>query len=581
MTSNDASQMESVSAKDHSYPDKEQPNSPPSETIVNEETNAKHVAVDEGQGTYLGGFKLVLILTCLCLCEFLVALDGTILATAIPVISVRFRALEDVGWYVSAYFLTNCGFQLVYGKFYSLYTVKPIYMTAVAIFELGSLICAVARSSEVFIFGRAIAGLGAAGIFSGSLICISRVVRPDQRAGFSGMIVSMYGVASVAGPLIGGALTSKVTWRWCFYMNLPIGGAALVGLLFFLHTPQTPTITNNDKASTTFWGRVAKFDPFGAVCFFGSIVSLLLALQLGGTTYPFSSGRIIALFVVFGILFVAFVVLQIYGGSNATVPTTVLKQRSIYFGMFYMFCIGAHFFILVYFIPIWFQGIRGDDALQSGIHTLPVLLAQTIFVVSAGIFVSVTGYYMPLAWASIVLTSIGAGLLTTLEVDSYSGKWIGYQIIYGMGGGVGYQQGITAAQTVLSPAEIAIGTAVMVFVQNFGGTIFISVANNVFVQRLIKNLTMAAPMLDSEAIISAGATGFRQLVPEKELAAVLVAYHGAVIEVFKMGLILACITALGAAGMEWRRAEVKKKEGVTEDSKAADSEPKEDRSTIV
>lgn len=132
-----------------------------------EKSNEISAQPDQGSENILSGWKLVTILTCLCMCEFLVALDATILATAIPVISQEFRALEDIGWYVSAYFLTNCAFQLVYGKFYSIFTVKPVYMTAVAIFELGSLICAVARDTEVFIFGRAVAGLGAAGIFSG------------------------------------------------------------------------------------------------------------------------------------------------------------------------------------------------------------------------------------------------------------------------------------------------------------------------------------------------------------------------------------------------------------------------------
>lgn len=212
-------------------------------------------------------------------------------------------------------------------------------------------------------------------------------------------------------------------------------------------------------------------------------------------------------------------------------------------------------------MPIWLQGVRGDDALQSGIHTLPLLLGQTVFVVFAGIFVSMTGYYIPLAWASIVLTSVGAGLLTTLKPGSPPRMWVPYQMLYGIGGGLGYQQGITAAQTVLSTDDIAIGTALMVFVQNLGGTIFISAANNVFVQKLVSGLRTAAPTLNTAAIIEAGATGFRQLVPREEFANVVVVYNHAVTEIFKMGLIMACLTAIGAAGLEWRRAEVKKNKG--------------------
>ena len=236
------------------------------------------------------------------------------------------------------------------------------------------------------------------------------------------------------------------------------------------------------------------------------------------------------------------------------------------FGSFYMFCVGANFFTFVYFLPIWFQGVRGRSALDSGIDTLPILLAQTICVIIGGVIVSMTGYYIPLMWASVVLASIGAGLLTTLDGDSGSGKWIGYQIIYGIGGGLGYQQGINAAQTVLSAADITIGTALMVFVQNLGGTIFASASNNVFVTELVNDLARLLPDLDSQTVLSAGATGFKEVVEEAEYPVVLVAYNSAVMKVFQVGLILACLCAVGVAGVEWRRAQTKKDTPTKENS---------------
>jgi MFS family permease len=598
--------MESTSAREPSLPEKEPSNPSPTETIGSTPDHGD--ALDPKVDTYLTGYRLIVILIAFCAANFLVALDTTILATAIPVISEQFRALEDVGWYVSAYFLTNCAFQLLYGKLYTLYPVKPVYIAAVAIFEIGSLICAVAPSSSVFIFGRALAGLGSAGTFSGgkplnvllcflpfsvfnvregltddaALIAIIHVTRPEKRAAYSGMIVGMYGIASIAGPLIGGAFTSHVTWRWCFYINLPIGGVTMVGLLFFLHTPKQPKPA--EEARTGLGARIAKFDPFGSIFFLASIICLLLALQLGGTTYAFSNARIIALYIVFGLLLIAFLALQFWGGKNATIPTSVLKQRSVLFGLCYMFCVGGHFFVLVYFLPIWFQGVRGRSALESGIDTLPILLAQTVFVVLGGIIVSVTGYYIPLMWVSVVMASVGAGLLTTLDVGSGSGIWIGAQIIYGIGGGLGYQQGITAAQTVLGPTEVAIGTALMVFVQNLGGTVFVSAANNVFVTRLVKKLASVAPDLDPEAITSAGATGVKEVVQPAAYPSVLVAYNSAVVETFKMGLILACLCAVGTAGMEWRRAQTKeklKKEVEIEEGQANEVEMKVGQTTVA
>lgn len=263
------------------------------------------------------------------------------------------------------------------------------------IFEIGSLICAVAPTSPVFIFGRAIAGLGGAGMFSGgklncshtdlyilprchslensgnfatnhgvALIIIIHVAPPEKRAAYSGMIVGMIGISSVVGPLIGGALTSQVSWRWCFYINLPPGGVAIAGINAFFRTPKRTTTTSD--AGTGFVAKLAKFDPFGAACLLACVVCLLLALQLRGITYQFSNGRIVALFVLFVVLLTAFIAIQFRWSENATVPSGVLKQRSILSGSFYVFCIGGHFFTLVYFLPIWFQGVRGQSALESG-----------------------------------------------------------------------------------------------------------------------------------------------------------------------------------------------------------------------
>ncbi|KAI9643815.1 hypothetical protein NHQ30_007166 [Ciborinia camelliae] len=210
---------------------------------------------------------------------------------------------------------------------------------------------------------------------------------------------------------------------------------------------------------------------------------------------------------------------------------------------------------------------------SPGIDTLPILLAQTIFVIRGGIFVSVTGYYVPLMW---ILASVAAGLLTTLAVNSSPDKWIGYQIIYGIGGGLGSQQGSTAAHTVLNLADIAIGTAVMVFVQNFGDTIFISAANNVFVTSLVKNLVTVVPDLNPQITTSASATGIKQVVRPEEYPLVLIIYNGALIEVFKRALLLAYVCAIGAAGMEWKRGQTSKgkpkNEGAIEESQSNDAE---------
>ncbi|KAF3259671.1 hypothetical protein TWF192_010526 [Orbilia oligospora] len=231
-----------------------------------------------------------------------------------------FLSIRDIGWYGSAYFLTGTALQPTFGRVYKTFSIKGTFLTAIGFFELGSLICGVAPNSATLIVGRAIAGIGVGGIFSGCILILAHILPLRKRPLAIACLASVWGIASIIGPLLGGAFTDHVSWRWCFYINLPLGAISVIVVTLVLKLP-------HKSEGLTLRERIYQLDLVGAAILIPTVVSLLLALQWGGTTYAWNDPRIIGLFVCFGCLVIIFIGSQWRLGDAATLPLRILRQH--------------------------------------------------------------------------------------------------------------------------------------------------------------------------------------------------------------------------------------------------------------
>ncbi|KAH6631604.1 major facilitator superfamily domain-containing protein [Chaetomium tenue] len=488
-----------------------------------------------------------LTLLCNFLALFLVALDRTIIATAVPRISDEFQALGDIGWYGSAYMLTTACAQLIFGRIYKFYDMKQTFLTSVLVFEIGSTICGAAPNSVSFIAGRAIAGLGSAGIFSGCLLIMIPMIPLHRRAMSQSLFGVVFGLASVLGPLIGGGFTGKVTWRWCFYINLPIGAATLVFMIFCWNPPGKE---REDKPAS-FVVQVRRLDPLGMVFFLPGVVCLFIAFQWGGSRYAWDEWRTILLLVVFAACTAAFVAVQILTPDTASMPPKVITQRSVACGTGFTFFLAGSMLMLVYYIPVWFQTVKEVDPVQSGIYTLPLVLSLVVSSIMSGAITQKIGYYVPSMLVAPAIMTVGEGLLSTLNRDSPSSHWIAFQFLSGFGLGFGMQTAGLAVQTVLPKDDVSTGLAINLFVQQLGGAVFTSVGQTIITNMLVSKLS-GVPGLNPKLIVSEGVTKLIELVQPGDAHLVTAAYNDACRAIFLSSMGLAFAALFCAFGMEWK-----------------------------
>jgi hypothetical protein len=292
-------------------------------------------------------------------------------------------------------------------------------------------------------------------------------------------------------------------------------------------------------------------DVLGILTIMCAVICYLLALQVAGLTYGWHSAMVIGLLVGSGLLFVAFILLQIWLGERAMLVNRLVRDRTIYGGMAFIFFLAASSWIFVFYVPIYFQTIDGVSAGQSGVRTIPIVLGMTVGTILAGGIISAIGQHVPIMIISGVMNTAGAALLYTLDIGTGHSKWIGYQVLAGLGFGLGIQVPTIAAQALMPDEDISSATAMILFAQTLGGSLAISAAQSIFTNEMIKSLAVNAPSVSPLKVIFTGATELRKTFPSQELPGILRAYMDGLKKAYILGIAMGAMTLVTAFLNKW------------------------------
>ncbi|KAH9873727.1 hypothetical protein IAQ61_004354 [Plenodomus lingam] len=384
---------------------------------------------------------IALIMFSLCVAVLLVALDITIITTALPTIATELNSASGYTWVGSAYLIAQSAATPIWGKVSDIFGRKPILLVTNAVFFVGSLIAGVAVNMDMLIVARVIQGIGGGGLATLVNIAISDLFSVRDRGAYYGMVGGIWAVASSLGPVVGGLLTQRVSWRWCFYINLPFDGVAFLIIVFFLDvkTPKTP-LRQGLKA----------VDWLGSLAMVGGVIMFLLGLEFGGVSYPWDSAVVLCL-IIFGVVVIGiFFLIEWRVAPYPLMPLDLFSKRSNLAALATCFIHGFVSIAASYFLPLYFQAVLGASPIMSGVYLLPQALALSALSAFTGVFIKKTGQYLPLIWSGMVVMTLGFGLLIDYDVNLSWPKIILYQIIVGIGVGPNFQSPLIALQSLVS-----------------------------------------------------------------------------------------------------------------------------------
>ncbi|OCK99433.1 MFS general substrate transporter [Cenococcum geophilum 1.58] len=459
------------------------------------------------------GFSWFLVVVAILSSMFMYSLDGTIVADLVPSIVNDFESVPLLPWLSVGFMAGSIVTVLPLGKLYGKYNAKWLYIISVVLFLASSALCGAAPNMNAMIVGRVFLGMAGNGIYFGILTLLSVNTSDMERPAYLSLVGFVWGIGTVLGPVVGGAF-EKVNWRWAFYINLIIGGVFSPVYLFLLPTfdPQPEGVSLRER------GR--NFDIVGAALSIGTIMCLLMAINFGGALYPWNSGQIIALFVVTGVLFIAFAIQQRFAwfttSSERMFPTHLLKI--IEANLLFIAAAGCNAagFIPIYYIPVYFQFTRGDTALEAAVRLLPLIVLLSAAIMANGYLMSKLGYYQPWYLIGGALALAGNVLLSLIDPTTSTAKIYGYEILVAVGSGVFIQAGYATIQTVVQPADTAHAIAFMMLAQFVGIVFGLSISGAIFINEALKALRVILPDIPEsqlKQVISGTSSGILSQLP--------------------------------------------------------------------